>query len=89
MSEIREVVIAPSALTNMRTHFQPNEAEIKAIVAVLTALKSESKEESLPSNLGYRIPFMVPPTFRVDVGRFRIHYTFADKAIQVGYLGVY
>jgi hypothetical protein len=74
----------------------PSVAEKLAIFAVLTALKSEdlrviTASEFAPpgSIMGFRIPFMEPPTFRIEVGRFRIHYGFDDEFIQVAYIGVY
>jgi len=39
--------------------------------------------------LGYEIRFLSPNTYRVDAGRFRIHYRFDDEYVKVGYIGVY
>lgn len=83
----REIVIAPEALRIMRS-FNPSEEEKQAILNRLTTLANPaSQPPSTPS--GYKIAFFEPPTCRIDVGRFRIHYRIDDTKIDVGYIGVY
>jgi hypothetical protein len=77
--EVREVVLAPSTLEEMNS-FHPAPEEKAAIKNVLSLLKSDSP--------GYEIAFYLPKTFRVDVGRFRIHYSIGERA-EVSYIGVY
>lgn len=76
---MREVVLAPSALEEMNS-FHPEAEEKAAIKNVLGLLRSGSP--------GYEIAFYLPRTFRVDVGRFRIHYSIGERA-EVSYIGVY
>lgn len=94
MSQMREIRIAPSALNEMEK-FAPTDNERSAIFAVLLALKEQKKIPPLgraaKTDLvtGYKIAFQHPDTYRIDVGRFRIHYRIEDDTIQVGYIGVY
>lgn len=94
MSQMREIRIAPSALSQMEK-FAPTDSERAAIFAVLLALKEQKKISPVARAaktdlvMGYKIAFQYPDTYRVDVGRFRIHYRLEDDTIQVGYIGVY
>jgi len=77
----REIVIAPKALEMMeRAH--PSGAEREALLQVLRELATDVSR-------GYRILFIQPPTYRLDVGRFRIHFRFDDKHLQIEFIGVY
>jgi mRNA-degrading endonuclease RelE of RelBE toxin-antitoxin system len=77
----REVVIDPVALEMMSTA-RPTDAESEALVTVLRELATDVSR-------GYRILFLHPPTYRLDVGRFRIHFTWDEKQVQVEFIGVY
>jgi mRNA-degrading endonuclease RelE of RelBE toxin-antitoxin system len=59
----------------------PTPHERAAIKAVLLELKT--------INSGYKILFYEPETYRLDVGRFRIHYRLGDGEILVDFIGVY
>jgi len=93
--KIREVTIAPHALTIMES-FTPTEQEKAAIRNVIEQLGREdippkpspTKQRSGPWQ-GYRIAFLEPPTYRIDVGRFNVQYRFDDTHVDVGYIGVY
>ena len=77
----REIIIAPRALEVMQaTH--PSEAEREAILQVLRELATDVSR-------AYRILFVYPPTYRIDVGRFRIHFRFDDKRMRTEFIGVY
>jgi hypothetical protein len=39
--------------------------------------------------LGYEIPFQHPTMYRIDAGRFHIHYRFDDQYLKIGFIGVY
>lgn len=77
----REVVVAPVALERMISD-KPSAEEREAIRNILTDLASKPL-------LGYEIAFLTPLTYRVDAGRFRIHYRFDDREVRVGFIGVY
>jgi mRNA-degrading endonuclease RelE of RelBE toxin-antitoxin system len=77
----REIIIAPKALEMMeRSH--PSGAEREALLQVLRELATDVSR-------GYRILFVQPPTYRLDVGRFRIHFRLDDTHVRVGFIGVY
>ncbi len=66
----------------------PSEEEKQAILNRLTTFANPSSQPpGTPS--GYKIAFFEPPTCRIDVGRFRIHYRVDGTKIDVGYIGVY
>ena len=46
-------------------------------------------ELSTDISRGYRIAFVNPPTYRIDMGRFRIHFRFDDRKLEVAFIGVY
>jgi hypothetical protein len=77
----REVVIDPEALETMQAA-NPSEAEREALLGVLRELATDTSR-------AYRIVFLTPPTYRIDVGRFRIHFRYDEKQVQVGFIGVY
>lgn len=77
----REVLIAPKALEGMEAA-HPSDAERDAIRAVLMELSTDTSRS-------YRIAFVTPPTYRIDVGRFRTHFRFDDHKVEVGFIGVY
>ncbi len=77
----REIIIAPKALEMMEAA-APSDAERGAILQVLRELATDISP-------AYRILFVYPPTFRLDVGRFRIHFRFDEKQVQVEFIGVY
>ncbi len=96
MSERRELILAPTALNEMERCL-PTEAEREALIRTLTALTVRHKvsEQAAPVTatagvyMGYPIFSMIPVTYRLDAGRFRIHYRFDDHSVQVGFIGVY
>jgi len=77
----REVVIDPEALEMMQAT-RPNDAEREALLQVLRELATDVTR-------AYRILFVYPPTYRIDVGRFRIHFRLDDTHVRVGFIGVY
>lgn len=77
----REVVLAPKALQQMVEN-HPSDEESEAIRNVLTELASNQR-------MGFEISFLTPQTYRIDVGRFRVHYQFNAQQIQVGFIGIY
>ena len=77
----REIIIAPKALEMMEAA-RPSDAEREALLQVLRELATDVSR-------AYRILFVYPPTYRIDVGRFRIHFRFDDKQVQVEFIGVY
>jgi hypothetical protein len=77
----REVINDPKALEMMQAS-RPSDAEREALLQVLQELATDVSR-------GYRILFLQPPTYRIDVGRFRIHFRFDDKQVQVEFIGVY
>jgi len=81
MPQRREVILAPKAL-EMLEAAHPSDQERDAIRHVLSDLG-----KSLVHS--YRIAFMEPPTYRIDVGRFRIHFRYDEHCVQVGFIGVY
>jgi hypothetical protein len=90
----REVRIAPSAMQSLLS-CHPSPEENSAIKNVLSALAGKASYY-VPSRpgarqgplLGYKIAFLVPPTYLIEAGRFKIRYRFDDKNIDVGYIGV-
>ena len=77
----REVLIAPKALEEMGTA-HPTNAEREAIRTVLGELSTDVSRS-------YRIAFVNPPIYRIDVGRFRIHFRFDGRKVEVAFIGVY
>lgn len=77
----RELVIDPEALEMMQAA-RPSEAEREALLQVLRELATDVSR-------AYRILFVYPPTYRIDVGRFRIHFRLDDTHVRVGFIGVY
>jgi len=77
----REVVIDPGALEMMQAA-RPSDKEREALIHVLHELATDVPR-------AYRILFLHPPAYRIDVGRFRIHFRFDDKQAQVEFIGVY
>jgi mRNA-degrading endonuclease RelE of RelBE toxin-antitoxin system len=77
----REIIIAPRAFATMEAA-RPSEAERQALVQVLRELGTDLSR-------AYRVPFENPPSYRIDVGRFRIHFRLDDKHVRVGFIGVY
>jgi len=75
------VLIAPKALEGMEAA-DPTDTERDAIRNVLAELSTDISR-------GYRIAFVNPPTYRIDVGRFRIHFRFDDRKLEVAFIGVY
>ena len=94
LRQIREIVIAPSAL-RMMERFAPSEKERLAVRSAITLLGLEDTASSgqyLPPSgvsMGYRVMFMEPPTFRIDAGRFGVLYEFDKKTVWVGSIAVY
>lgn len=82
MSRVRrEIVIDPVALQQM-IGAKPTDDERHAIRNILTDLAADP-------HLGYEIPFLKPQAYRIDAGRFRIHYRFDQREVKVGFIGVY
>ena len=77
----REIIIDPEAL-EMMLAARPSEAEREALLQVLRELATDVSR-------AYRILFVYPPTYRIDVGRFRIHFRLDDTHVRVGFIGVY
>jgi mRNA-degrading endonuclease RelE of RelBE toxin-antitoxin system len=77
----REVLIAPKAVETMRS-FKPSDEEFEALKRTLTDLGGRP-------TLGFKIPFINPALYRLDVGRFRVHYAISVDRIDVSYIGVY
>jgi mRNA-degrading endonuclease RelE of RelBE toxin-antitoxin system len=77
----REIIIAPRAFATMEAA-RPSEAEREALREVLAELSTDLAR-------AYRIPFENPPSYRIDVGRFRIHFRLDDTHLRVGFIGVY
>lgn len=77
----REVVIAPGALHRMLRD-KPSEEEREALHNVLADLAD------IPL-LGYEIAFFSPLTYRVDAGRFHVHYRFDPHHVWVEFIGAY
>jgi hypothetical protein len=81
-ARLREVEIAPEAIDRMVLD-NSTEDEDAAIFDMI-------KELAAGRVTGYRIPFYTPETYRIDVGRFRIHYMFKDeKTIWIVFIGAY
>jgi len=81
MAKRREVILAPKAMETMHAA-HPSDEELVAIRNVLSDLA-----KSLVHS--FRISFMQPPTYRIDVGRFRIHFRYDENTVQIGFIGVY
>jgi mRNA-degrading endonuclease RelE of RelBE toxin-antitoxin system len=77
----REVTIAPAAFEQM-LRAKPTDDERDAIRNVLHDLGGDPL-------LGYKVPFLHPPLYRIDTGRFRIHYRFDEHEVRVEFVGVY
>ena len=77
----REIIIAPRALEMMEAA-HPSGAEREALLRVLRELATDVSR-------GYRILFVHPPTYRLDVGRFRIHFRVTEQQVQVEFIGIY
>ena len=61
---------------------RPSDAEREALLQVLHELATDVSR-------AYRILFLQPPTYRIDVGRFRIHFRVTEQQVQVGFIGIY
>jgi len=81
MPKRREVILAPKALEMMEAA-HPSDAERDALRHVLTELGTDLSRS-------FRIAFLNPPAYRIDVGRFRIHFRYDDRQVLVGFIGVY
>jgi mRNA-degrading endonuclease RelE of RelBE toxin-antitoxin system len=81
MATRREVSIAPKALEEMEAA-HPSDAEREALLQILTELSTD------PSR-AYRVLFVNPPMYRIDAGRFRIHFRLTEKQVQVEFIGIY
>jgi hypothetical protein len=81
MPKHREVILAPKALEMMEAA-HPSAEEREAIRNVLTDLGASLAHS-------FQIAFMNPPTYRIDAGRFRIHFRYNQREVQVGFIGVY
>ena len=81
MATRREVIIAPKALQQMESA-HPSDAERDALRQVLSELSTD------PSR-AYRVLFVNPPMYRIDAGRFHIHFRLTEKQVQVEFMGVY
>ncbi|MGO9517992.1 MAG: hypothetical protein ACLPND_13180 [Candidatus Korobacteraceae bacterium] len=77
----KEIIIAPKALEMMEAA-HPTGAEREALLQVVRELATDVSR-------AYRILFVYPPTYRIDVGRFRIHFRLDDTHVRVGFIGVY
>ena len=77
----RQVIIDPGALEMMQAS-RPSDAEREALLQVLHELATDVSR-------AYRILFLQPPTYRIDVGRFRIHFRLDENHVRVGFIGVY
>ncbi|HUI82619.1 MAG TPA: hypothetical protein VL240_00250 [Candidatus Binatia bacterium] len=77
----REIIIAPRALEMMEAA-HPSDAEREALLHVLRELATDVSR-------AYRILFVYPPTWRIDVGRLRIHFRLTEQQVQVEFIGVY
>jgi mRNA-degrading endonuclease RelE of RelBE toxin-antitoxin system len=76
----REVVVPPKVVEHLQS-FKPSPEEFDAVKAMLTDLGGDP-------NLGYKIAFL-RDLYRVDVGRFRVHYSITPDHIGVSFIGVY
>jgi hypothetical protein len=81
MATRREVIIAPKAMEMMEAA-RPSDAEREALLQILIELSTD------PSR-AYRILFVNPPMYRIDAGRFRIHFRLTEKQVQVEFIGIY
>ena len=61
---------------------RPSDAEREALLQVVRELATDVSR-------AYRILFVYPPTCRIDVGRFRIHFRLDATHVRVGFIGVY
>lgn len=77
----RELIVARSAVERM-TLDRATDDERLAILNVLRDLCTDPL-------LGYEIRFVYPTTYRIDAGRFHIHYRFDSHLLKVGFIGVY
>ena len=75
------MIIAPKALETMEGA-HPTDAEREAVRNVLAELSTDISR-------AYRIAFLNPPLYRIDVGRFRIHFRLDDRHVEFGFIGVY
>ena len=82
MSSIRlELIVAPSAVEGMsQARVTPEER---------LAISNLVNDLCANPQLGYEIYFVHPPTYRIDAGRFQIHYRFDDQHLEIGFIGVY
>jgi hypothetical protein len=74
-------MLVPKALEIMESA-HPTDAEREAVRNVLAELSTDISR-------AYRIAFINPPLYRIDVGRFRIHFRLNDRQVEVGFIGVY
>jgi hypothetical protein len=81
MATRREVIIAPNAMEMMEAA-RPSDAEREALLQILIELSTDPPR-------AYRILFVNPPMYRIDAGRFRIHFRLTEKQVQVEFIGIY
>jgi len=77
----RELVVAPSAVEGM--------SKARATPDERVAISNLLNDLCANPQLGYEIRFVHPTMYRVDAGRFHIHYRFNDRSLEVGFIGVY
>lgn len=77
----RELKVAPKAVENL-AKFHPSDDELRALFNCLQDLAGNPR-------LGYRVAFSNLELYRVDSGRFRVHYRFDETKVEVGYIGAY
>lgn len=71
----------PQAAENLANQ-GPNDDEMEALWNRLHDL-------TVNPNLGYPVAFTNPRFYRLDVGRFIVHYRFDENTLDVAYIGVY
>lgn len=77
----REIIVASGALEYMVAG-KPSDEELDALHNLLVDVGADPL-------LGYKIAFFTPLTYRIDAGRFRVHYRFDHDHIWVDFIGVY
>lgn len=80
-SSRREAIIAPRALQRMVAD-KPSDEERDAHHNLLANLAADP----LP---GFEMAFFTPLTYRIDAGRFRVHYSFDSDYVWVDFIGAY
>jgi mRNA-degrading endonuclease RelE of RelBE toxin-antitoxin system len=81
MATRREIILAPKALEQMEAA-HPSDVEREALRQILSELSTD------PSR-AYRVLFVNPPMYRIDAGRFRIHFRLTEQQVQVEFIGIY